>query len=201
MLLEPVIGYSRMVSVTKILLLAGAFILIAALIILPFTSKLNKNFRLTFSSVTKSDKGDLRKMVNPHLQGVDSNNQTYNVTAKTAIQNESDEIILKDINADINLKNGGWISIAAEDGLFNHAKNAMDLKGNISIFNDAGYEFTTTQAYADMKNNAIHGNAKISGQGPIGNMKADSFYVEDQGKRIKLIGNVKMIIYPAAAKK
>lgn len=200
-LLEPVIGYSRVVSLTKIVLLSFAFILIAALIILPLTSQVNKNFRLTFSAIEKGDEGDMPKMINPHLQGLDSNNQTYNITAKTAVKDKMERMILKDINADINLRNDGWITINAEDGLFDHAKNTMDLKGNINIFNHEGYEFTTQEAFADMKKNLIYGNSKISGQGAAGNIVADSFIVEDRGNSIKLKGHVKVILFPAKSKK
>ena len=195
MLLEPVFGHSRVVSLTKIALLAVAFILIASLIILPLTSQVNKNFRLTFSSVEKGVVGEMPKMINPHLQGVDSNDQTYNITAKTAIQDKMERMILKDINADINLKNDGWVSIKAQDGVFDHAKKQMDLKGNITIFNNEGYEFTTDEAYADMKSDVIYGNTKISGQGPMGNIAADGFSVENKGERIILKGNVKVTIF------
>lgn len=201
MLLEPVIGYSRVVSVTKIALLTLAMILIAALIILPITSPVNKNFRLNFSTLEKNDKGDMPKMVNPHLQGVDSNNQAYNVSAKSAVQDKMERMLLKDINADINLKNQGWIYITAEDGLFDHKNKTMDLKGNISIFNNEGYEFFTDEVYADMKKSSIYGNTKISGQGPIGNITADSFSVENKGSYIKLTGHVKLVLFPGADKK
>jgi len=198
LLLEPVIGHSRVVSITKIALLAVAFILVAALIILPLTNKVNKNLRLTFSTVEKGAEGELPKMVNPHLQGVDNNDQTYNITAKTATQDKTERMFLKDINADINLKGGGWISLTAEDGLIDHSKKIMDLKGNINLFNQDGYEFNTSEVHANMKNNTLYGDVKITGQGPLGNITGDSFSVENDGGRIKLKGNVKVVLFPKA---
>lgn len=201
MLLEPIIGYSRVVSLTKALLLAIALCLSAALIILPFTSQVNRNFRLTFSSIEKGAAGEKPKMINPHLQAVDGNNHTYNITAKSAIQDKKERVILQQVNADINLKDEGWLSLSAADGVFDNVKNTLDLKGDITIFNNDGYEFYTEEAYADTKKNSIYGNTKITGQGPIGNLVADSFYVEDKGNRIKLIGHVKLVIFPAAVQK
>jgi lipopolysaccharide export system protein LptC len=196
LLLEPVIGHSRVVSVTKIALLSAAFILIAALIILPITSRVNKNFRLTFSTVEKGTSVAAPTMINPHLQGVDNNNQTYNISAKTATQDKAERMSLKAINADITLKGGGWISLTAEEGGVDRVTNMLDLKGNINIFNQDGYEFNTNEAHADMKNNFLYGNTKITGQGPLGNISGDSFSVEDKGASIKLKGNVKLILFP-----
>lgn len=201
MLVEPIIGYSRVVSLTKISLLVLAFLLIAILIILPFYNSMHKNFRITFSSVTKDEDGNLSTMLNPHLQGVDGSGHTYNLTAKSAVQDKMEKISLKTLNADINLKDNGWISISADGAMFDHAKNTMDLKGNINIFNHEGYEILTSEAYMDMKNNSMYGNSVIEGQGPIGNIRADSFSVDDTGNRILLKGKVKAVIFADAVKK
>lgn len=195
LLLEPIIGHSRMVSVTKILLIAAAFILTAALIILPFTSQVNKNFRLTFSGVQKNTQTDLPEMLNPHLQGVDQNNQTYNVTAKSAIQETAERVILKDISADINLANSGWINLTAENGTFDHATSILKITGNINIFSKDSYEFSTNSAHIDMKKRIMTGQDKISGQGPAGTITADSFIVNDETKSIILKGNVRLVVY------
>ncbi len=194
MLLEPIIGYSRVVSLAKIILLVIAGIMIAALIIWPFSSPVNENFKISFSGIEKGDEGDSPKMINPHLQGVDGNNQTYNITATSATQ-DKDRIILKKMNADINLQNNGWIFATADEGVFDPSKNLIDLKGSVDIFSNAGYEFSTNEAHVDVNTASIYGNAKIKGQGPMGNISADNFYVENQGNRILLTGNVKIILF------
>ncbi len=199
-MLEPIIGYSRVVFLTKTSLLVIAFILTAVLIILPFYNSVHKNFRITFSSVEKDDESSLPMMLNPHLQGVDEDNHTYNITAKSAVQDKMEKITLKTLNADINLKDNGWISLSADSGLFDHAQNTMDLKGNINIFNHEGYEFSTDEAYADMKNSSMYGKSPIEGQGPIGTIRADSFVVDDNGNRILLTGNVKVVIFMGAVR-
>lgn len=194
MLLEPIIGYSRVVLMTKASLLAIAFILTAILVILPFYNSMNKNFRLTFSSIEKSASGDSPVILNPHLQGA-ADNFTYNVTAKSGVQEKMEKVSLKSLNAEINLKNDGWISMSADEGLFDHSRNAMDIKGNINLFNQDGYEFNTSEASVDMKTNSISGKSAIEGQGPIGTIRADNFLVEDKGNRILLNGRVKVVVF------
>ena len=196
MILEPINGYSRAVSITKVVLLIGAFMLVAALIILPLTNQVNKNFRLTFSAVEKKEDGELPTMVNPHLQGVDNNDQTYNINAKSATQDKTERMMMRDINADIKLKDGGWVSLKADDGLIDRSKNILDLNGNITIINNEGYELNTSEAHADVKNHSIYGNVKITGHGPLGSVVGDSFSIENKNESIKLQGNVKLIIYP-----
>jgi lipopolysaccharide export system protein LptC len=193
---NPFSERSRVISVTKIVLLALAIIITATLVILPFASGVNKDFRLTFSRVEKTGEGDLPKMINPHLQGVSSGGQTYNISAESATQDKKETMLLENISGDINFKNNGWISLTANNGSFNHAANILDLKGNINVFNNDGYEFLTQEAHADMKQGIIYGNTEITGQGPIGNIRADSFYVENKGNYLLLKGKVKVIIFP-----
>lgn len=195
LLLEPIIGYSRAVSFAKMALLSAALILTVILIIFPLISPVNKNFRLTFSSIENGVPGEAPKMINPHLQGIYGKNQTYNITAKSAIQETKDSMILETITADINLTNDGWLSAKADTGIIDHDKNTMNLKGNINIFNQDGYEFFTDEVHINVKEDNAFGNSAIRGQGPVGTIFADSFYVENKGNRILLRGNVKVVLY------
>ncbi len=197
LLLEPIIGYSRMVSLTKMVLLCFAVLLTIALIAFPLLSNVNKNFRLTFSSIEKNEGNDKPKMLNPHFQGLDKQNQTYNVTADYALQETKNSVSLSNINADITLKNDGWVTLSAREGFFDHSTSQFDLKGNITAFNNDGYEFTTPEVTADVKKGYAEGMKGIAGQGPGGNIAADRFYVymEGSGNRLVFQGNVKLVIF------
>ncbi len=195
--LEPIIGYSRMVSLTKMVLLFLAILLTIVLIAFPLASNLNKNFRLTFSSIEKNRKDDKPKMLNPHFQGLDHQNQTYNITADYALQESKDSVFLSNINADVTLKNDGWITLAAKEGFFDHSANKFELKGNITAFNNDGYEFTTPEINGDIRKGYAEGMKGLAGQGPMGNITADRFYfyTEENGNRLVLQGNVKLVIF------
>lgn len=195
LLLEPIIGHSRAVSFAKIALLCAALILTAILIIFPIISPVNKNFRLTFSSMEKGVQGEAPKMINPHLQGIYGKNQTYNVNAQMAIQETQDTMRLLNITANLSLTNDGQVSAKADEGVINHEKNTMDLSGNINIFNDENYQFSTDNLHIDIKKISASGSSTIQGQGPAGTIHADNFLVEDKGNRILLQGNVKVVIF------
>ena len=60
------------------------------------------------------------ELLNPRFESNDDKNQPYTITAKRAIQGETNEdlVILEDPLADILLENGNWIAIKAEQGAY-----------------------------------------------------------------------------------
>ena len=53
---------------------------------------------------------------------------------------------------------------------------------------------------ANLANGIVRGPRMAVGQGPIGNMRADSFYIDRDKHIIVLNGNVHMTLYPNAMK-
>jgi hypothetical protein len=58
----------------------------------------------------------------------------------------------------------------------------------------------TMLANVDLANGIVRGPRMAVGQGPIGNMRADSFYIDRDKHIIVLNGNVHMTLYPNAMK-
>ncbi|MEL6757564.1 MAG: hypothetical protein AAFP81_14125, partial [Pseudomonadota bacterium] len=59
-----------------------------------------------------------------------------------------------------------------------------------------GYEFTTTAARVFVQDGRIEGLEPLSGNGPLGYVRADSYEIEDEGDRVIFRGNVDLTIYP-----
>ena len=198
-ILDPVVGYTRMVFATKYLLASFAFILVAILIFLPLKNSLRDNYRLTFSKIEKTASDADPVMVNPRFQGVDSDDQTYIITAKTAVRKKDDSLELNSINADINLKDESWVALIANKAFFQYNAKKLQLRDFVSLFTHEGYEFSTESMDVDIDKNKAQGVNKVQGQGPIGSLEADSFFVEDKGNIIRFKGNVKITLYPNVA--
>ena len=195
MLFEPVIGYTRVVSATKFILSFIAFIMVLMIVLIPFFNPVQDNFRITFSSINGNEEIEDPKMINHRFQGIDKDDQTYNISAKEAIKKQNKTLILKDINADINLKDGTWVALMADKGTFNHKDSSLILENSVSLFTNNGYEFYTKDIEVDIKNNSAYGYSKVHGNGPIGSVSADSFKALDKGEKTIFTGNVVVTLH------
>ncbi len=193
--LEPVIGYTRMVSLTKFifLFLAGALVLL--LIFLPMLNPVHNNFRVTFTSISGGDIAESPKMMNPKFQGADKDDQLYNITADYAVKDKDDNVTLNNLNADMTLKDGTWLALVADKGILSHKNEILDIVGAVNIFIHDGYEFRTDGIHIDIKDNAAYSIAPITGKGPSGKIYAEQFFVEERGDKVTFKGKVKLVLY------
>jgi lipopolysaccharide export system protein LptC len=201
MLLEPVIGYTRVVFATKFLLSAIAIILVLMLIALPLVNDVKENFRISFTSVENAVNTEEPKMINPRFQGVDKDNQTYNIMAENAIKKKDDTLVLSNINANINLKDNSLIEIKSETGSFNHEKKFLELAGNVNMVSSNGYELSTESIFVNLEDKSAYGESEIHAKMAFGSLKADNFKVTENGNRILFTGNVHLVFDQEAYEK
>lgn len=188
--------YGNLMRWLKLGLPSVAAILIGLVAIWPQINPRNDRIPLGFASVSKEEIDQLR-MVNPRYTGLDGRNQPYSLTADAATQvgKGTNLVELEQPKADITLKNGTWIALTADTGLFSQQQHIIQLTDNVSLFHDAGYDFHTSSAYIDMSAGTAYGQEPIEGQGPFGNIKAQGFRVIDRGERVIFTGKAKMVIY------
>lgn len=196
MLLEPVLGYTRMVFATKYILSFIATALILVLIVFPLINPVHDNFRITFNSVEELPDGEEAKMINPRFQGIDKDDQTYNITSDYALKKDGDSFILKNINADINLRDHSWVALIANTGFFDHKNESLDLQNSVNLFSNDGYEFYTKSLHINIAGNYAYSDSKVHGSGPIGSITANKVYLYDKGERVVFKGDVDLVLYP-----
>lgn len=194
LLLEPVIGYTRIVFAAKYLLASIAGILALVLIIFSLYNPVQDNFKVTFSNISGLT-SEQPKMINPRFQGVDNDNQTYNISADSATKLSDFSVSLENINADINLKDGEWIALLATKGVYNHIENKIEMTELVNIFTSEGYELTSQAINMNLKERSAESSHKVKGQGPGGTIIADRFSISDNGNLAVFEGNVKMILF------
>lgn len=185
---------ARNIKLVKHSLFILAIGLIGLLVILPLTNKVEERFKITYTP-SEDDKTDTPMMIKPHFQGVDSQNQLYNIIADTAMQLSTDEIQLHKIQADITLESEQWLSLTADTGMVHLQKKTLDLQGNVDGFSDEGYEFKSTEAHIDLSNGLANGDYPVTIQGPPGVLHAEGFDIIEQGNVIRFTGPVKLVIY------
>lgn len=195
-------GYSRFVSAMKLLLPMVALLLIILVVAWPYLKTQSNRFRLGFVSMGGLGGAEDPAMLNPRYMGTDSNSQPYSVTADIAknLLKANSAVQLEMPKADISLKDGSWLVMTAETGVYARNNKILDLAGRVNLFHDSGYEFSTEKARVDLNEGIAYGEVPVEGQGPFGDLKAEGFRLIGKNKTIFFTGKAKLIIYPSAGR-
>ena len=189
-------GYGRFVGIMKMLLPTVAVILIALVFAWPHLSEQDGRFRIDPVAISPEDAENFR-MLNARYTGVDRNNRPYAITANSADQKSAEArlVNLEAPKADILLSDKSWIALTAEDGIFDRESQILELTGAVNLFHDSGYEFHTTNAIFDLMAGDAIGQEQVTGQGPFGQFSAAGFRIHNQGERVELVGQSRVIIH------
>jgi len=131
-----------------------------------------------------------------HFNGLDSKNEPYSMTAARAtrpggLQNIYD---LDKPKADITLQNGAWIAGQADYGRYDQGKRQLWLGGNVQLFHDKGYQFTTDEAQINISEDNAWGEKPVLIQGDFGEIRGHGFRALDAGKTFVVTGPAKAIL-------
>jgi len=193
--------YTRFVTIMKRALLLAALALIAAVIAYSLQPREQNRVAMTFEQMG-TVANDLA-MIKPRLSGTDSSGNPFVVTADAATQvgPNAHRARLKNVQADITLDKKSWLTASADSGLFDADAKTLKLSGAIAVYSDSGYELHTDGADFDLKTGVMRGPNSVTGQGPLGSLRADRFTVDRNTKQVRLMGNVKMDFYLSGAKR
>jgi lipopolysaccharide export system protein LptC len=156
------------------------------------------SFRLAMGSFSFSSVDSLT-MSNPHFEGLDDKRQPFSVSAASASQPDqiSDIIDLTAPQADLTMSEGAWLTLSADSGVFQRTAQLLDLKGQVNLFQDQGYELHTRNVHVDMAQGSASGKDDVQGQGPAGELTAQGLEVSHSGKRIRFLGRAHITFYNA----
>lgn len=150
--------------------------------------------RMVFTSVPKSE--NLQNiMQKPRYQGVDIHNRPYTIDADSAIQQDKDTVLLKNVNADMTSDSGAWVALKAGSGILNTNTKQLELLQNVEVFYEGGYQFRTNHAHVDISKGSAQGDSYIEGQGGAGKIEAKSFSILERGNIIHFNDSVRMLLY------
>ena len=128
---------------------------------------------------------------NLHLMGLDAKNQPYSLTAAKALQaaNVKNLIDLEKPQGDITLSSGAWLAGKAQYGRFDQSNKQLWLGGDVQLFHDQGFQFTTNEAQVDLSQNLAWGEQPVLIQGAFGEIRGQGFRVLDEGNVIVIKGH------------
>ena len=193
--------YSRFVGVMKRALPIAAGLLIAAVIAYSLVPRQSEKLSLATQNWTIIN-NDLT-MTKPRLTGTDRKGNPFVITADAAVQDPSNvrRATLKSVQADMTIDKTRWLNATAVNGFIDMAKGMLALSGGIAVFSDDGYEIHTARVDVDLKKGLFHGPVAVTGQGPMGTFRADTFDVDRDSGQLQLHGHVHMTIQPSERRK
>lgn len=187
--------YSRNVLFTKFGLLGAAVAVVLVMVITSLIHSDGERFNLAFSGVQTGGISGPPQMIRPRFQGVDAQNQPYTVSAELAEQKDADHVTLTEVNADIVMKAGEWVTLSANSADVAVKENRFVLNGDVHVFMDSGYEVTTETMQVDLNNGLGSGDVALRIQGPPGILRAQGFKALERGQRIVFTGPVHLTVY------
>ena len=130
------------------------------------------------------------------FQGIDEFNQPFFLQAKKyqKIINNENKLLFEKPNAEINLRNGKWLTVIANEGIFDIEKQTLELMGDVLFLHSDGQQIDTNNAVIDLKKAIIYGNKKIFGKNETINFSSEGFKVVKTGKIFLLLGKSKIKI-------
>ena len=188
--------YLKATSLGKISIGVMVLLLIAAVVVVPFLKPADEGLRIALAQTSPTTKAEKPIMKNPRYESVDGSNQPYTIRAKQAMQIDEESVKLDKLKADVTLNSGMWLNLSANHGELNITSQKLILNEKVHIIASNGYELHAPKAYVNMKQALAAGTTGVSGQGPMGKIRADEFLIEGERLRLLFEKNVKLVIYP-----
>ena len=166
----------RLINVFRIALPVGSLLVFGALILWPI---IKPN---TLKSVILKNVPDL-VVDNLHFTGLSTKNEPYSISANKAtrpsgVQNIYD---LDKPQGEITLANGAWVSGNSIYGRYDQDTRKLWLGGDVRLYHDKGYQFTSDEAQIDLNENYAWGDKPVLIQGNFGEIRGQGFRLLDGG--------------------
>lgn len=189
--------YTRFVYLMRYVLPAVALALIVLVIGWSQMQGGRVRFHLNFASVAPEGSNTLT-MAKPRFTGIDTGERPFTVTANAANQvaTGSSLVDLDEPVADVTLEDGTWVALRSTEGTYDQETNELELRGQVNLFHDQGYEFQTSSAFLNLQDGKAYGKAPVHGQGPFGQLKSEGFQVAEHGRIVFFTGRAALLLYP-----
>jgi lipopolysaccharide export system protein LptC len=193
--------YTQFVTFMRHLLPLAVLALIGVVLAYALYPREKDRIALSYAEVA-GVAGDL-SMKKPRLSGVDSQGNPYLITADLAVQTERNarKVSLKNVAADMQFDGQRWANATSGTGFVDLDARHLDLRDQIALYTDDGYELHTKSASADLDKNIISGRDRVTGQGPMGTFGADQFVIDRGRRHVTLEGHVFTKLYPKRVKR
>lgn len=179
---------SLRVNLLKFALPAAALLLLVALALAPSWNSGPDANRVTYH-VTQGAAAQGSRMQGATYHGRDQQGQPYTVTADSAVQKDSNNVLLTAPQGDITLKSGAWLSLKSKSGNYHQQDDKLDLDGGVTLYRNDGTVVTTDSSKIDLRGGTATSTAPVQVNGPFGTLNAQNgFTLSGRGTQITFHG-------------
>ena len=132
------------------------------------------------------------RLLNARFVGRVEDGRGFLLGAKQAIRSEDDYQSVSLVEPMLTVGQGeGSSRVQAKIGNFNERDKMLRLRGDVRIDEGQGFRFMSQEAIIDTRTGKVVGQSAVQGDGPLGQLNAKSYSVEDKGDRLVLRGGVR----------
>jgi lipopolysaccharide export system protein LptC len=134
-------------------------------------------------------------MESPKLSGFKKDQKSYEVTAREAIQDiKAPSIVeLNMLTGRMEQEKNSFARLTSDWGKFDQGNDRLDLKGNVRVRTDSGYEVDMLSAQVNMKSGDIVSTEPVTVRSKTGTVSANQVEVKENGKIVIFEGRVRSV--------
>ena len=113
-------------------------------------------------------------IVNATYSGIDGEGRPFSIRARSVRNPEGDPALLQLImpDAQIALKDGSVLTIAADQGLYQRERESLELQGEVTLRRDGDLTVVTERANIDLRTSSASGDRPVGATSPHGTSAA-----------------------------
>jgi lipopolysaccharide export system protein LptC len=185
----------RVVKAARVGFPLAAFLLFAALVLIPLNEVRELSFLLSKDSAAEA--GERLRVTRASYRGTTSAGEPFEISAASAVQKTSEVpvVVLKGLAARIERADGP-VTVTAPGGLYFLETGLIEVGGPIEIRSSAGYRVDGEKLIVDLETNHVRSGLPVSGELPMGRFEAGGFEADLPGQRVVLTDGARMRLYP-----
>ena len=189
--------HDRLIRILAVALPMATGVIVAFLVIAPFSPRSEVSFLLDRDKVEQID--ERLRVDNATYRGSDNQGRPFSLTAEEAVQRSSAEGIVRldEVIARILLQDGP-AQLRAEGGAYKISDEFLDVNGPVMLRATDGYSLTARGVSVDLREQLLLGDEGVSGAVPAGTFSADALRVDLDARTITLDGNARLRMVPGA---
>jgi len=132
------------------------------------------------------------RLVNARFVGQVKDGRSFMIGARQALRDEKDYQSVSLMEPALVVGQGqGSSRVTARIGNYNESDRMLRLRGDVRIDDGKGLRFAAQEAVIDTRTGEVIGQSQVQGDGPLGQLTANSYSVQDKGDRLVLKGGVR----------
>ena len=171
-------GYTRFVTVTKVVLPLIAIGLLGTVFLFTSDDSLEGGFSFSEADLDTLESG--MRIVKPRMFGSNPNGDLYNFVADELLPDSLTPSLVEaqKISGEIQYQTGGTVQLSAGKAEFMVEGNQIRLSGGMLVVTSDGSRVTGEGLLAELDTGKLISNGAVSATSPLGSIQAGNFRVE-----------------------